>query len=123
MHVQIISSTVRFQSGVGEGSIVGPIFHLIAFADDISAFILAESEAELQLAVTELDQIVIYLKYFDDFMKRILPKQLTYYQCMSISSPWLLWVYLDFIYVDVTCYKYCTPAEPKSKFLQVSPIL
>ena len=36
VHVQIISSTVRFQSGVGEGSIVGPIFFVTTLYEVIN---------------------------------------------------------------------------------------
>ena len=85
------SSPVKLQSGVGEGSVVGPLFfvatlcdvsvvaersmtrlgrdygldvliRLIAYADDISAVVIGDTEAEVQLAV----EVVMeeFLEYF-----------------------------------------------------------
>ena len=84
------SPVTHLQSGVGEGSVVGPLFfvatlcdvsvvsaraidrlgrdhaidvfiHLIAYADDVSAIIVADSEAEIQLAVDILmEEFVSY---------------------------------------------------------------
>ena len=68
------SPPVKLQSGVGEGSVVGPfcyhpascatspwflsgidvLIHLIVYADNISAENVADTEAELQLAVNAL---------------------------------------------------------------------
>ena len=85
------SSTVRLQSGLGEGSVVGPLFfiatlcdvtiatkkameilihdhnfdtmvHLIAYADDVSALVIGQTKAEIQKAVDILMEE--FLSYF-----------------------------------------------------------